>query len=173
MTFGFMNAPPVFQRFVDDLLYRKPELVNNLVGYLDDANTHNATQTEHIATNRAFFQRCQEAGITLNPKKCEFHKNKVDFLGVELSAEGFEMERVKVDAIREWKPPQKQHPVAFFSKSMTPAERNYSIADKETLAIVKSLQHWRHWLEGTKLPIEILTDHKNLEYFTKPQILNR
>src|SRR5258706_1698259 len=267
MTFGFMNAPPVFQRFVDDLLYRKPELVNNLVGYLDDANTHNATQTEHIATNCAFFQRCREAGITLNPKKCEFHKNKVDFLGVELSAEGFEMERVKVDAIREWKPPrnvkgvrefigfcnfyrrfvknfaevarplhdltkqdnkwewgprqqfafqtlkdiicaapvlihpdpderfrvetdasnyaygavlsqkgkedQKQHPVAFFSKSMTPAERNYSIADKETLAIVKSLQHWRHWLEGTKLPIEILTDHKNLEYFTKPQILNR
>ena len=56
---------------------------------------------------------------------------------------------------------------------MTPAERNYGISDKEALAIVKALQHWRHWLEGTKIPIEILTDHRNLEYFTKPRILNR
>jgi len=68
---------------------------------------------------------------------------------------------------------QKQHPVAFFSKSMTPAERNYGISDKEGLVIIKVLQHWHHWLEGTKIPIEILMDHKNLQYFTKPQILNR
>jgi hypothetical protein len=46
----------------------------------------------------------------------------------------------------------RQHPVAFFSKSMTPAERNYSILDKEALAVVKALQHWRHWLEGTSNP---------------------
>ena len=56
---------------------------------------------------------------------------------------------------------------------MTPAERNYGISDKEALAVVKALQHWRHWLEGTKIPVEILTDHKNLEYFMKPRILNR
>ena len=56
---------------------------------------------------------------------------------------------------------------------MTPAERNYGISDKEALVIVKALQHWRHWLEGTKLPVEILTAHKNLEYFTKTRILNR
>ena len=66
-----------------------------------------------------------------------------------------------------------QHPVAFFSKSMTPAEQNYGISDKEALAIVKALQHWRHWLEGTKIPIEILTDHQNLQYFTKPCMLNQ
>jgi Reverse transcriptase (RNA-dependent DNA polymerase) len=106
MTFGFMNAPPVFQRFVDEMLYRRPELVQNLVGYLDDANTHNGTMEEHITTNRAFFCRCREAGITLNPKKCEFHKNKVDFLGVELSADSFEMEQVKVEAIRDWRLPK-------------------------------------------------------------------
>jgi RNase H-like domain found in reverse transcriptase len=41
------------------------------------------------------------------------------------------------------------------------------------LAVVKALQHWRHWLEGTAIPLDIITDHKNLEYFTKPHILNR
>jgi len=67
----------------------------------------------------------------------------------------------------------KRHPVAFMSKSMTPAEKNYDIGDKEALAIVKPLQHWRHWLEGTTLPIKIITDHKNLVNFSKPQILNQ
>jgi hypothetical protein len=37
---------------------------------------------------------------------------------------------------------QQYHPVAFYSKSMNPAECNYVISDKEALAIVKSLQHW-------------------------------
>jgi hypothetical protein len=104
MTFGFMNAPPVFQHFMDDLLYRQPKLVNSLVRYLDNTNTYSATMEEHITTNCTFFERCRDTGITLNPKKCEFHKDRVDFLGVELSAEGFEMEHVKVEAIQEWKP---------------------------------------------------------------------
>jgi hypothetical protein len=56
---------------------------------------------------------------------------------------------------------------------MNPAEWNYGIPDKEALAIVKGLQNWRHWLERTRLPVQILTDHKNLEYFSKPRILNQ
>jgi len=67
----------------------------------------------------------------------------------------------------------KCHPVAFMLKSMSPAEKNYNIGDKEALAIVKPLQHWQHWLEGTTLPIEIITNHKNLVNFWKPQILNQ
>ena len=64
------------------------------------------------------------------------------------------------------------HPIGFMSKSMNVAEWNYGIPNKEALAIVKGLQNWRHWLEQTQLPVQILTNHKNLEYFMKPQILN-
>ncbi len=56
----------------------------------------------------------------------------------------------------------KFHPVAFMSKSMLPAERNYDAYDREALGIIKPLQHWRYWLQGTKKPIEVITDHKNL-----------
>ena len=56
----------------------------------------------------------------------------------------------------------KFHPVAFMSKSMLPAERNYDAYDREALGIIKPLQHWRYWLQGTKKPIQIITDHKNL-----------
>ena len=65
------------------------------------------------------------------------------------------------------------HPIGFMLKSMNPAEQNYGIPDKHALTIIKGLQNWRHWLEHTKLPVQILTDHKNLEYFAKPQVLNR
>jgi hypothetical protein len=64
------------------------------------------------------------------------------------------------------------HPVGFLSKAMNPAERNYNIYDKEMLAVVKALQHWRRYLDSTKELIDILTDHKNLEYWTKPLRLN-
>jgi len=68
---------------------------------------------------------------------------------------------------------EKWHPVAFYSKSLSPVERNYEIHDKEMLAIIHALEEWRHFLEGTRYPVEIWTDHKNLEYFMTAKKLNR
>jgi hypothetical protein len=65
------------------------------------------------------------------------------------------------------------HPVAFFSKKLTPAECNYEIYDKELLAIVGAFEQWRPELEGTKLPIQVITDHKALEYFMTTKKLTR
>ena len=67
----------------------------------------------------------------------------------------------------------KWHPVAFLSKSLSPVERNYEIHDKEMLAVIRSLQEWRHFLEGSDHQVEIWTDHKNLEYFMSAKQLNR
>jgi len=64
-------------------------------------------------------------------------------------------------------------PVAFYSRQMVPAERNYEIYDKELLAIVESLKHWRHYLQGSRSQIQIICDHKNLEYFMTSKRLTR
>lgn len=34
------------------------------------------------------------------------------------------------------------HPCGFLSKSLSPAERNYKIYDREMLGIIKGLEHW-------------------------------
>jgi len=68
---------------------------------------------------------------------------------------------------------EKWHPVAFYSKSLSPVERNYEIHDKEMLAIICALEEWRHFLERAQHPVEIWTDHKNLEYFITAKKLNR
>jgi len=66
----------------------------------------------------------------------------------------------------------KWHLVAYISKSLSPAEHNYDIYDKGMLAVMRVLEQWCHYLEGTKHPVPILTDHKNLEYFMTAQKLN-
>ena len=65
------------------------------------------------------------------------------------------------------------HPCAYLSKSFSETERNYEIYDRELLGIVRALEEWQHYLEGSGHPVTILTDHKNLSYFKQPQKLNR
>ncbi|XP_061886375.1 uncharacterized protein LOC133636399 [Entelurus aequoreus] len=67
---------------------------------------------------------------------------------------------------------QKLHPCAFFSRRLSPAEKNYDIGNRELLAVILALQEWRHWLEGAELPFIVYTDHKNLSYLRTAQRLN-
>jgi hypothetical protein len=41
------------------------------------------------------------------------------------------------------------------------------------MAIYEAFKAWRHYLEGTKVLIGVVTDHKNLKYFCTTQILSR
>lgn len=65
------------------------------------------------------------------------------------------------------------HPIAFYSKKLTATECNYEIYDKELMAIVRCLEEWKPELEGSAIPIHVLTDHRNLEYFMTSKHLNR
>ena len=62
--------------------------------------------------------------------------------------------------------------VAFISKLLNEAERNYEIHNRKMLAIVRCLDKWRHLLEGAQNKFEIWSNHKNLEYFMSSQKLN-
>ena len=50
---------------------------------------------------------------------------------------------------------KKWRPVAYISKLLNEAERNYKIHDKEILAIIQCLEAWRYFLEGAKDQFEI------------------
>ena len=53
--------------------------------------------------------------------------------------------RVEIDTLSQ-EQEEKWKPIAFLSKTMQPAERNYEIYDKELLAIVEALTKWRQYL---------------------------
>jgi hypothetical protein len=67
------------------------------------------------------------------------------------------------DSLNHW------HPVAFYSKSLLPAEQNYDIYDKELLAIIHALEFFHHYLKGHPKPFEIWMDYNNLAYFCTKQ----
>ncbi|CAJ0927619.1 unnamed protein product [Ranitomeya imitator] len=63
-------------------------------------------------------------------------------------------------------------PCAFFSRKFSPAERNYDVGNRELLAMKWVFEEWRHWLEGAKHRVVVLTDHKNLTYLESAKRLN-
>src|SRR5260221_4545105 len=62
--------------------------------------------------------------------------------------------------------------VAFFSRSLQGAEKNYDTHDKELLVIFEAFKNWQHFLEGSAEVIDMVTNHKNLEYFMSSKKLS-
>lgn len=63
-------------------------------------------------------------------------------------------------------------PVAHFSKSLSGAEMNYQIPDKEFLAIVSSVRERKADLQSLTKPFTILTDNEKLKYFATKRLHN-
>ena len=64
------------------------------------------------------------------------------------------------------------HPIAFISCLLNAVERNDPATDLDMAAIIFTLKEWCQYLLDAKHPFMILIDHKNLEYFMKPQDLS-
>jgi hypothetical protein len=67
----------------------------------------------------------------------------------------------------------KKHPIAYYSKTLSAAERNYNMYDLELLAIFNALDHWRPYLAGSPHKIIIYSDHQNLLYWKEPHKISR
>ena len=63
------------------------------------------------------------------------------------------------------------HPITFHSCTFTPPELNYDVHNKELLTIFEAFKIWHHYLEGSPTPIDVVMDHKNLEYFSTTKLL--
>ncbi|GJP80063.1 hypothetical protein CLOP_g10298 [Closterium sp. NIES-67] len=61
-------------------------------------------------------------------------------------------------------------PIAYESRKMQSAERNYPVHDKEMLAIVHAFKIWRCYLTGADVTVR--TDHKSLQYLRAQPNLN-
>jgi hypothetical protein len=62
-------------------------------------------------------------------------------------------------------------PVLFYSRKFNDAELRYSNPDKELLAIVAVFRKYPHYLKGTRFPVIVKSDHKNLRTFTTSKAL--
>jgi len=63
------------------------------------------------------------------------------------------------------------HLVTFHFYTFTIAELSYNTHDKKFLVIFEASKIWPHYLEGLAYSINIVIDHKNLEYFSTTKVL--
>ena len=95
MPFGLRNAAQTFQRLMHSVLQDLPFLFV----YLDDILVASTTEEEHLSHLRTLFTRLSQHGLIVNPAKCEFGRDTLNFLGHQVSAEGVIPLPSKVEAV--------------------------------------------------------------------------
>ena len=150
-SLGFLNF---YRRFIE--------------GFASTAHPLNALTSEKNSFE--WTSTCQQAFDTLKAKITQ-----APALRMPTDTDPFHIEmdgsRIGIGAILIQKQDNRWHPIAYISRSLNDAKRNYHTADLKMLAIIFALKEWCQYLLDAHKPFTILTDHKNLEYFTKPKIL--
>ncbi|GFX39963.1 retrovirus-related Pol polyprotein from transposon gypsy [Trichonephila clavipes] len=193
--FGLSGAAPNFQKAIHIIL--KPVIGKIVSVYMSDVIISSPSFTDKVEHLRVVFRLLQEAGLTLNKEKCKFGCDELKYLDliikillVNRGAEGirrgqgshnestvlklpdvkkpFELftdaSSIGVGAVLN----QEQRPVVFASRTLSNAERNYTVIERECLAVVWALNKSRTYLGS--LPIKIITDHAALTRLTHDKI---
>ena len=104
MPFGLANAPSVFQGFMDDVF--REYLNRFVIVYIDDILIYSRNETEHIQHVSQVLKKLREHHLYAKGEKCEFHQDRMKFLGYYISPAGISMDEGKVSAITTWPQPK-------------------------------------------------------------------
>lgn len=100
MPFGLTNAPATFQRLMETCMGDMN--LKECLLFLDDILIFSSTFTEHLERLQSVFQRLHDYKLKLNPKKCEFFKSQVRYLGHVVSERGIMTDPDKTSALKKW-----------------------------------------------------------------------
>ena len=130
MPQGIKNGPPSFQRIVDRLLGKMQW--HCALAYIDDIIVYSKSISEHLQHLEQILSLLYHANFRLNPIKCEFLKEEIQFLGHIVSERGIEPCPQKTKAINEIPTPTNTKSAVSFVK-MAEYYRNH-IPDFSSLA---------------------------------------
>ena len=104
MPFGPTNSPSVFTKLMCKVLCGL--LGDICLCYIDDILIFGVTVRETLDRFERVLARLEQHNLKLKPKKCVFFRKRIDYLGHELTADGIEPMKFKVDKVRNWPTPQ-------------------------------------------------------------------
>ena len=103
MPFGLCNAPPTFQRLMQNCL-GELNLTYCLI-YLDDVIIFSEMPEEHLLRMRVVFDHLREHGLKLKPSKCDVFKSEINYLAHHVSKEGVWPSKKNLESIAQCPPP--------------------------------------------------------------------
>ena len=114
MFFGLTNSPATFQTMMNTIFQ---DLIDggSITIYMDDIAIHmgprpGESEDDHVLRHRQLvrqvLKRLWANDLHLNPEKCVFEQDHLDFLGVHVGGGTVQMEQAKVDCVKEWTRPR-------------------------------------------------------------------
>ena len=110
MPFGLRNAAQTFQRSMDQVLHG----ISSPYACINNLLIASTTPEEHLRHLRTVFERLTKYGIVINPNKCLFGVNELDFLGHHIDHNGITPLQDKVQAVRDFPQPDSQRKLRHF-----------------------------------------------------------
>jgi hypothetical protein len=103
VPFGLSNAPSVFMRIMQNLF--EPYLDQFVVIFIDDILVYSKNQEDHLDHLAKVLQVLKENGLKAKLSKCQFGRDRVEFVGHMVSERGIEVTTSYVKAVTEWEAP--------------------------------------------------------------------
>ena len=112
MPMGLTNAPATCQRLMEMVLCGLPW--KTCLVYLDDVLIYSRSFSEHLQHLEEILSRFQSSGLKLNPSKCCFARDQVQFLGHVVSKDGIQPDPRNVKSVQDWPIPRSATEVRAF-----------------------------------------------------------
>ena len=105
MFFGLTNSPVTFQTMMDDI-FREEVAEGWLLTYIDNLLVFlDGTKEHHLSLITCVLQKLQDNDLFLEPEKCHFLQELVNYLGVIVGQHGIKMDPVKLKGLVDWPQP--------------------------------------------------------------------
>ena len=101
MFFGMCNSPAIFQMIMNTifiLLITK----NLILVYMDNILIHTPTKKQLHKTTKEVLKILQEHDLYPKPKKCQFAKQRLSYLGYIMSSNQVQIDPIKLKGISDW-----------------------------------------------------------------------
>ena len=112
MPFGLCGAPSTYARLVNMVLQGIPH--DMALPYLDDTVVHSKTLEYHMKALGRVLQAHRDAGLKLQPDKCQVFQESIEYLGHIVSKEGIAPMADYVQIVKDWPIPRNRHEVRIF-----------------------------------------------------------
>ncbi|GKB94583.1 reverse transcriptase domain-containing protein, partial [Tanacetum coccineum] len=144
--------------------------------FMDDFSVFGDSFDSCLNNLEQMLIRCKQAHLVLNWEKCHFMVTEGIMLGHKVSFKRLEVDKAKIDMIAKLPQPravlgqrEEKHfrPIHFASKTLNSAQQNYTVIEKELLAVGFAFDKFRSYLVLSKTVV--FTDHAAIKYLYSKQ----
>ena len=128
-----------------NMIFQDLIIARKITVYMDDILIFSKSMAEHILIINQVLQILCKNDLYLKPKKCEFYKERLNYLGFTISKNHITMEDSKVDAIRDWPIPYTIHDIQSFLGTGNFYRRfieNFSLVARPLHNLTKKDEKW-------------------------------